>query len=408
MVALPGRRHEEKANATDTEGLNEEGFRYGTIHIYFTCKHTDLPFSTVLHYPTSRYLFFQSMYDSQLDKKWVGYRRKRDKMRYLLRRIGFYLAALWASATINFILPRLMPGDPAEAYITNLQGQGTISPATLNAIRAQFGLSNDPLLVQYFHYLGNLLQGNLGIAVSHYPAQVTTVLAADLPWTLGLIGVATVISFALGTLLGVLVSWKRNTWVDTVLTPLLTFFSAIPYFWLALALVYFFGIILNLLPTSGGYDTFSSTLVVGWNPEFVFSAIQHSFLPACAIVISSIAGWVLSMRNTLVTTLSEDYVLMAQAKGLTERRVMFSYAARNAILPSITGFGMAIGFVVGGSLLTEIVFTYPGIGFDLLTAIRRLDYGLIEGIFLVIAITMLVANLLSEVAYFVLDPRVRH
>jgi len=328
-------------------------------------------------------------------------------MRYLLRRIGFYLAALWASATINFILPRLMPGDPAEAYITNLQGQGPITPNTLNAIKIQFGLSNDPLWVQYFQYLNNLLHGNLGIAISHYPAQVTQVLAADLPWTLGLVGVATVISFVLGTVLGVIVSWKRNSWLDTVFTPLLTFFSAIPYFWLALGLVYTFGVILTVLPLGGGYDTFTGNVEMGWNANFAFSVAQHAILPATAIVISSIAGWVLSMRNTLVTTLSEDYVLMAQAKGLPDRQVMFAYAARNAILPSITGFGMAIGFVVGGSLLTEIVFTYPGIGFDLLTAIRRLDYALIEGIFLVIALTMLVANLLSELAYIWLDPRVR-
>ncbi len=328
-------------------------------------------------------------------------------MRHLLHRFVFYLAALWASATINFLLPRLMPGDPAEAYITRLHGQGVITANTMNAIRAQFGLSNDPLWVQYFQYLGNLLHGNLGIAISHYPARVTEVIAYDLPWTLGLVGVASILSFVLGTLLGMLVSWKHDTGIDTVVTPLLTFFSAIPYFWLALGLLYVFAFLLNWLPLGSGYDTLSGILP-GWNIDFISSVIQHAFLPALTIVISSIAGWVLGMRNAMITTLSEDYVLMAQAKGLSERRVVFTYAARNAILPNITGFGMSLGFIVGGSLLTEIVFSYPGIGFDLLTAIRNLDYSLIEGIFLVIAIAMLVANFLSEIIYTFLDPRVRH
>lgn len=327
-------------------------------------------------------------------------------MRHLLRRVGFYLIALWASATINFIIPRLMPGDPAQAFIARMQGQGTISATALQTIRVQFGLSDAPLWVQYFQYLGHLLQGDLGISLSQFPTPVVQILSYDLKWTLGLVGLAAVISFVLGTLLGIIVSWRRGGRLDTVAPPLLTFFSAIPYFWMALGLVYLFGFVLSWLPISGGYDAMGG-VTPGWNTDFIFSVIQYGTLPAITIIIGSLAGWVLSMRNTMITTLSEDYVLLAQAKGLSQGRVMFAYAARNAILPSITGFAMSLGFVVGGALVTEMVFSYPGIGFDLLTAVSNRDYSLIQGTFLILAITMLLANFLADLAYTVLDPRVR-
>jgi peptide/nickel transport system permease protein len=327
-------------------------------------------------------------------------------MRHLLRRVLFYLVALWASATMNFLIPRLMPGDPALAYVAKMQGQNGISAQTLQNIRIQFGLSDDPLWIQYFRYLNNLLHGNLGISLYQYPTPVTQILAYDLKWTVGLVGLAAIISFILGTLLGVVVAWRRDGWLDNILPPLLTFFSAVPYFWMALGLVYLFGFVLNLFPIGGGYDTLTD-LTVGWNMDFILSVLQHGILPAITIVIGSISGWVLGMRNTMLTTLSEDYVLMAQAKGLSEQRVMLAYAARNAILPSITGFAMSLGFVVGGALLTEMVFSYPGIGFDLFNAVTNLDYSLIQGTFLVIALTMLAANFLADVVYTFLDPRVR-
>jgi len=327
-------------------------------------------------------------------------------MRHLLRRVGFYLAALWASATINFLIPRLMPGDPVQAYLGRMEGHGSISASALQALRVEFGISDAPLWIQYFQYLGNLLHGNLGVSIPSFK-PVTEILAYDLQWTLALVGVATVISFVLGTMLGVIVSWKRGSWLDTIAPPLLTFFSAVPYFWMALGLVYIFGFVLSWLPIGGGFDTLNPDLEIGWNWDYIFSVLQHAFLPALTIVVGSMAGWVLSMRNTMITTLSEDYVLMAQAKGLSEKRVMFAYAARNAILPSITGFAMSLGFVVGGALLTEIVFSYPGIGFDLFNAVLNVDYSLIEGTFLVIAIAMLAANFLADVVYTILDPRVR-
>jgi peptide/nickel transport system permease protein len=326
-------------------------------------------------------------------------------MRHLLRRAGFYLVALWAAVTFNFIIPRLMPGDPAEAYIAKLQTQ-SITRSQLDAIRAEFGVNpNVPIWKQYFDYLGALLHGNLGISTSRFPTQVSTILQQSLPWTIGLVGSAVILSFLIGTLVGILIAWRRGSWYDSTVPPLLTFFSAVPYFWMALALIYIFGVTLSWLPTDSGYDVLNFT--PGWTVDFIGSVVQHAILPVATLVIGSLAGWVLTMRNTMVTTLSEDYVLMAQAKGLPERRVMFNYAARNAILPSITSFSISLGLVVSGSLLTEIVFNYPGIGYALYNAVQGDDYALVEGCFLVIALAVLIANFLSELIYAFLDPRVR-
>lgn len=323
-------------------------------------------------------------------------------MKHLLRRIGFYLVAFWASITINFVIPRLAPGDPAGALMARFQGR--MNPQAISALRLQFGLTNDPLWIQYVHYLNNLLHGNLGTSFTYFPTPVSEVLAQEIPWTLTLVGISVIISFTLGTLIGVLIAWKRGSLIDSVLPPILTFFSAIPYFWLALIALYILAYTLNWFPVNGGYST---SVTVGWNTDFLLSALYHGLLPGFTIVLASIAGWMLGMRNTMITTLTEDYVLLAQAKGLSERRVMFAYAARNAILPNVTAFALSLGFVVGGSLLTEIVFSYPGIGFALLQAAQNSDYPLLQGIFLFIAIGVLGANFIADLVYVVLDPRVR-
>lgn len=326
-------------------------------------------------------------------------------MRFFLRRASFYLVALWAAVTFNFVIPRLMPGDPAEAYIAKLQTQ-QITRAQIDAIRAEFGVNpNVPVWKQYFDYLNGILHGNLGIATSQFPSQVSDILRESLPWTIGLVGVSLLLSFFIGTLVGMLIAWRRGSWYDTAVPPILTFFSAVPYFWMALGLVYVFGVNLSWFPTDSGYDVFG--VAPGWSMDFISSVVQHAILPVTTLVIGSLAGWVLTMRNTMVTTLSEDYLLMAQAKGLPERRVMFHYAARNAILPSITSFSISLGLVVSGSLLTEIVFNYPGIGFALYKGVQADDYALVEGCFLVIALAVLIANFMSELVYAFLDPRVR-
>jgi peptide/nickel transport system permease protein len=226
-----------------------------------------------------------------------------------------------------------------------------------------------------------------------------------LPWTLLLVGLSLVLSFVIGTLLGVIIAWKRGSAADVILMPVFTFLSAIPYFWLALIMLYFLGYELQWFPLNGGYDINGTT--PGWSLDFILSASYYALLPALTIVVSSVAGWLLGMRNAMITTLSEDYVIMAEAKGLPQRRVMFTYAARNAILPNITGFALSLGFVVSGSLLTEIVFSYPGVGYTLYQAVENQDYALIEGMFLIITLAVLAANFLADIVYVILDPRVR-
>lgn len=323
-------------------------------------------------------------------------------MRHLLRRLGFYLIALWASLTLNFLIPRLAPGNPALIFVARFQGR--IRPEAIHAIELQFGISHDPLWVQYFQYLNNLLHGNLGLSITYFPTPVAEAIGQELPWTLVLVTVSLILSFVLGTLLGIIIAWRRNSFLDSLLPPLMTFISAIPYFCLALILLYVFGFTLNWFPVSGGYDRFISP---DWSPDFISSAVQHAILPAITFVVASISGWMLGMRNAMIMTLSEDYVLMAQAKGLATRRVMVNYAARNAILPNITGFAIALGQVVAGQLFLEIVFSYPGIGYSLFQAVQNSDYALMQGIFLIITVAVMGANFLVDMVYTVLDPRVR-
>ena len=322
-------------------------------------------------------------------------------MLHLLRRLGFYVLTAWAAVTVNFFIPHLMPGDPVQNLIARQQGKS--SPQAVEALRAQLGLTgNQSLWSEYLKYWDQLFHGNLGISTSFYPASVGNVLGAALPWTITLVGVSTVISFLVGTIVGIVVAWRRGSWLDGVL-PVATFFQAVPYFFFALLVLILLGSDLGAFPISGGSDP---KLDVGLNWPFISSALYHGFLPMITIVVSSIAGWILGMRNMMVTTMDEDYVLVAQAKGLPTRRVI-GYAARNAILPSVSSFSLSLSFVVSGALLTEIVFSYPGIGFQLLGAVQAEDFPLLQGIFLVITFAVLAANLFADVVYALLDPRTR-
>jgi peptide/nickel transport system permease protein len=321
---------------------------------------------------------------------------------FLLRRAAFYLVTAWAAITINFMLPRMLPGDPVQTMITRFQGR--LSSDAIASLYVLFGLDDqESLLTQYWKYWGNLFRGDLGLSFTFFPTTVADVVVQSLPWTLSLMGVTTVISFVLGTLIGVYAGWRRGSWLDGLL-PITTFFSAIPYFWLGLIAIAVFAVNLQAFPAAGGY---APGVVPGFTAEFVGSALYHAVLPGVTIVISSVAGWILGMRNMMVTVSSEDYVVVAHAKGLPERRVMLRYAARNAVLPSVSGFALSLGFIVGGTLLVEMVFSYPGIGFVLFQAVNAKDYPLMQGIFLIITLAVLVANLIADVVYLLLDPRTR-
>jgi len=323
-------------------------------------------------------------------------------MRFLLRRLGFYLLAAWVSLTLNFLIPRLAPGDASSALQARFQGR--LEPSALAAMKEVFGYTDAPLWQQYSSYVNNLLHGEFGVSVAYFPAPVTEVIGSALLWTLFLAGASVVISFVLGSLLGVLSAWKRGGWLDSIAPPAFIFLGAFPYFWMAMLLLFTFGFVGGWFPVRHAY---SDHLTIGWNAEFLLSAVHHAFLPAVSIVIASLGGWLLGMRNTMIGILAEDYITMAQAKGLSPRRVMVHYAARNALLPNITGFGMALGFVLSGSLLTEIVFSYPGQGYLLYQAVKSQDFPLMQGLFLSITAAVLAANWLVDIAYVFLDPRTR-
>ncbi|MFF2372197.1 ABC transporter permease [Agromyces sp. NPDC058110] len=323
-------------------------------------------------------------------------------MRFFLRRLGFYLITFWAAVTINFFIPRIMPGDPVRALIA--KNQGRISTDAEAALRVLFGLDKDTSLwQQYLDYWGLILRGDLGVSFTYFPTPVADVIAQAIPWTIGLVGIATIISFTVGTLIGSGIGWRRGTWADSLL-PISTFFSAVPYFWLALIAISIFSVTLGWFPASGSYDR---SLVPTFSWEFISSVIYYGTLPALTIVVSSISGWILGMRNMMVTVSSEDYVTVAQAKGVSERTALFGYSARNAILPQVSSFALSLGFIVGGTLIMEIVFSYQGIGYYLFTAVAAKDYPLMQGIFLVITVAVLFANIVADFIYGVLDPRTR-
>jgi peptide/nickel transport system permease protein len=323
-------------------------------------------------------------------------------VRTIARRLGFYLVTAIVAISLDFLLPRVIPGNPVDAILAHMQGV-TITKSTIKALELQFGVdTNASLWSQYTHYVSNVLHGNFGISVSNGFAPVSTVIGGALPWTLGLVGVSTVISFTLGTAIGALVAWKRGSWLDNLL-PLTTFFQAAPYFFLAFLAIDLFSIKLGWFPSGGAHQNLDFP---GFNWTYISDVLDHAVLPALTIVVASAAGWIVSMRNVMITTMDEDYVLIAAAKGLHKRRVIW-YAARNAILPSVSGFALAIGFIVSGALLTEIVFSYPGLGLLLVNAVGSSDYALLQGIFLIITFAVLGANLIADFVYVFLDPRIR-
>lgn len=324
-------------------------------------------------------------------------------MRYVLRKLGFYAVAAWLAVTLNFLLPRLIPGNPVELLMARMARTGPVAPGEADTMRALLGLSNGNIAQQYVSYLHQLVTLRFGLSITYFPISVTTIIGQEIYWTVILVGLALLLSVFAGVVLGTVAGWRRGSWLDSSV-PLTMLFSAMPYFWVALLLGYLFAQRFHLFPLSGGYDP---ALVPGWTAAFIATAVRHAVLPALTIVISSVGTWMFGMRNMMVATLAEDYVLAAEARGLRPRTVMWGYAARNAVIPTVSGFAISLGFVVSGALAMEIVFSYPGIGYNLLAAVSNEDYPLMQGIFLVITMAVLAANLVMDLLHGVLDPRTR-
>jgi peptide/nickel transport system permease protein len=326
-------------------------------------------------------------------------------MPYVVRKIGLFVLTLWAAVTLNFILPRLMPGSPLDAALAKLAASGQpVTNTQRAALEAQLGSPHGSVLSQYWDYLANIAQFRFGVSYTEPSQSVAESIGKALPWTLVLVGVTTILAFIIGTLLGVFAGWRRGSKTDATVTVGATLFAAFPPFWLGLLLLYVFAYKLDWFAIKGGY---SEGLTPNLSLSFLSDAFQHSVLPALTLVVTTLSGWVFGMRNNMINTLGEDYVTFAEANGLRGRTVALRYTARNAVLPNVTAFGLTLGAVVGGSVLVEGVFSYPGIGHLLYEAVLNHDFPLMQALFLVITVSMLVAIFIVDLLYARLDPRVR-
>lgn len=326
-------------------------------------------------------------------------------VRYILARLGMAGLVVALALAVNFAIPRLMPGDAVEAQLAALSaGGGQVGDvqAVAAAMRARFGLDQPPA-AQFAAWLGGLLRFDLGVSVVNYPQTVGSIVAGALPWTVGLLGAATLVSFTFGTILGGLLAWRGTPrWVTAAAVPLVTL-SAVPYFILGVVLLAVFALGLGWFPAAGGYpfgEAPSATL------RGVLLLLWHAALPALSIVLASVGLWAVGMRGMVVSVLGEDHIALAEAKGLSPRRIFLAYGLRVAMLPQLTALALKLGTLVSGAILVEVIFAYPGLGFRLYQAIQQKDLFVVQGIVLLLSVSIAVAMLLLELIYPLVDPRV--
>jgi peptide/nickel transport system permease protein len=326
-------------------------------------------------------------------------------MRWFARRLVFYVFALWVAVTLNFLLPRLMPGDPLGGILARLTpAQIQSNPGIIQTYRDILGSDEGSLGSEYVNYLGHVATLDFGLSTSNYPTTVTEVVGRTLPYSIFLVGVAFLLAFILGITVGMIAAWRRGGLVDNVVVPVLMSLSAFPAFFTSLVAVYFLGLKAGWFPIQHAY---ASNAIPGFNWMFLSSAFRHAQLPIIVIAVVFAGGWVLNMRTVMINTIAEDYVAMAHAKGLKDRRVMTRYAGRNAILPPLNGFAAQFATAVGGLIFIEFVFSYPGAGLTLQQAALGADYPLTQALLLVLAFCVIGANFVMDIFNFFLDPRVR-
>lgn len=324
---------------------------------------------------------------------------------YLLRRVGMAALVVFLAVTINFAIPRLMPGDAIEQQLAQLSaggGQvGDVQEAAA-AMRARFGL-DQPVWRQYLDYFGGALSLDLGVSVVHYPERVADIIAAALPWTVGLLGTATLVSFAIGTLLGGALAWPGAPRLLKAIALPVVVLSAVPYFILGVVLLAVLGIAWPIFPVAGAYpfghvpgNDFATAGLIAW----------HAVLPALSIVLASIGTWAVAMRGMVVSVLGEDHIMLAEAKGLSPRRIFLAYGLRNALLPQLTHLALTLSHVVSGAILVEVIFAYPGIGYRLYQAIHAKDYFVIQGIVLLLSVSIAATMFVMDLVYPLIDPRI--
>ncbi|MFN8493959.1 MAG: ABC transporter permease [Caldilineaceae bacterium] len=324
---------------------------------------------------------------------------------YLVRRVGMCFLTIWLGSTLIFIIPRLAVGDPTAAILTRISAQsGRVenSAQIIAAWRARFGL-DAPWYVQYLRYMRNVFTLDFGYSLTSFPTTVSEMVTRALPWTLGLLLIAVIISFMIGNTIGAVLAWRRTPeWVKQLL-PITMTFTSIPFFMLAILLVYVFAFGLHWFPSSGGHE---SGVDPSWSWRFISSVVYHGTLPALSIVLANMGFWALGMRGMMVTTDGEDYMVLAEAKGLQPQRVFWLYGVRNSLLPQVTALALGLGGIAGGSVLVEQIFSYPGMGYLLYWGIVNSDYTLIQGVVVLLIIGTATAVLILDILYPLIDPRI--
>jgi peptide/nickel transport system permease protein len=326
---------------------------------------------------------------------------------YVLKRLGMFVLTVWLGTTLIFIIPRLVPGDPVQAMIGRMIVTGANvenADVLIESYRQRFGL-DQPIIIQYFKFMYNALTFNTGYSLAFFPSKVDDMIARGLPWTLGLLSVALIFSFIIGNTIGALLAWRKTPKLARMLLPISLTFTSIPAYMIGIMLLFIFSFKLDWLPFAGNYQR---GLVPGWDWAFISSVLKHAILPALSIILVSMGGWALGMRGMMITTDGEDYMILSEAKGLSPFRIFWRYGIRNAILPQVTALGVALGALAGGSVLVEIIFTYPGVGNLLYTGILNSDYAIIQGVVFYVIVGVSVAVLILDLTYPLIDPRITY
>ncbi len=326
--------------------------------------------------------------------------------KYLLRRFIFLLVTYIVATTIVFILPRAIPGNPLSQILSGLSRVAQANPEAIRAaertLMEEFGLGK-PWYVQYFEFITKALRGDLGTSITFYPRKVIDLIIPVIPWTLALLLPATIVAWILGNSLGALAAYKRNTWIDKGVLTTSLIVSQIPYYWLGMIFIFLFGVKLGWLPVQGAY---SQGTIPNLSWSFFVDVLKHYIMPFASIVVSAMGGWAIGMRLMVIYELGSDYAMFSEYLGMKDKRI-FKYVFRNSLLPQITGLALSLGGVLGGALITEIVFNYPGTGYLLFRALTTLDYPLIQGIFVILIASIYLANFIVDFLYALIDPRIR-
>jgi peptide/nickel transport system permease protein len=336
-------------------------------------------------------------------------RIRRITRSYFFRVVLQGLLTIWAVTTFTFFLIREMPGSPMDIKISELMDRQNLTyDDAYRAAATLFNFDPDkPVLLQYTDFIGDLLRGDLGGSITRANVSVLSIILRYLPWTLFCVGLALLISFTLGILIGLAMGYWRGSWFDNFITGIASLLSGIPDYIMALLIVIIFGVQLGWFQVGAVRGGVDQTIEAGFTPEYIASILQYAFMPVLVYVLSSIGTWILAMKSSTISTLGEDYITVAKARGLSEGRILTGYVGRNAMLPLITRLAISVGFVVGGSVIIEEMFQYPGLGRNLYIAIAGRDYTTMQGIFLVITIAVVFSNILADLAIAWLDPRVR-